>query len=208
LRNNYSTFSQTFTYQKHDAGAADMSLFLDCNSELEEEQQFPWKNFENQQPSSGGNFTWYWYVNAAGDWVVVYENKTVEREMVTSWLREGVAWYGGALSAWSVLINVVLVVVHLAGLSRDRFRGHLVHPSFRWLVLNFTLVQLVLGSFVIPVNVVTDRRGGLFFVVLYATLCGFHLIVQSCCHAAALLGEEEALFSTHNTTLAELVKLS
>lgn len=98
-------------------------------------------------------------------WFSQSQNDTVETEMIFSTIRDGVVWYGSLLAAWSVPLNLVLLLVLFVGLRRSTGSAVVegVFPPFRWLMVNFSVVQLVMASFIIPLNVITDKKGAWIF---------------------------------------------
>lgn len=103
--------------------------------------------------------------------VLVGENRTSGRDdMVFSSLRGALVWYGSALAGWTIAVNFGLVLVLLVALWRRRG----LHVR-RWLAFNFTLVQLAVGVFVVPLNVITDRKSGWMFG---GTVCRAWLLAQ------------------------------
>lgn len=98
-------------------------------------------------------------------WFSQSQNDTFETEMIFSTIRDGVVWYGSLLAAWSVPLNLVLLLVLFVGLRRSTGSAVVegVFPPFRWLMVNFSVVQLAMASFIIPLNVITDKKGAWIF---------------------------------------------
>lgn len=91
-------------------------------------------------------------------WIIIHEeNKSLHSEMVSETGRISVVLFGGFLSAWTLAVNLFLCWL----LTRRRPTSPMAGPSFpaRWLVINSGLCQLLLGAFVIPLNVVTEKTG-------------------------------------------------
>lgn len=106
-----------------------------------------------------------------------FENTTNEKtEMIFSTIRQSVVWYGSILAAWSIPLNLVVLAVLLFGLKRTRsVASGFLNPAFRWLMVNFTAVQLVMSCFVIPLNVIADKKGSWIFG---GDLCRVWLLAQ------------------------------
>lgn len=106
-----------------------------------------------------------------------FENTTKETtEMIFSTIRQSVVWYGSILAAWSIPLNLLVLAVLLVGLKRTRsVTSGFLCPAFRWLMVNFTVVQLIMSCFVIPLNVIADKKGSWIFG---GDLCRVWLLAQ------------------------------
>lgn len=135
--------------------------------EREKAEGEPWND---NDPGPAGEGEYLDETSAAAFWFETWlsqsQNDTiVDTEMVFSTIREGVVWYGSLLAAWSVPLNLVLLLVLFVGLKRSTGLAVVegVFPPFRWLMVNFSVVQLAMGSFIIPLNVITDKKGAWVF---------------------------------------------
>ena len=114
--------------------------------ELEDHHTMTWEEW--QRWSSRNETFWY------DTWVVVYENQSEHRDMVWKPRRLGVVIFGAVLAAWILAANIVLGVT----LCRRQSKFNKLRPV-NWLLLHFVLAEILTGSFVVPLNVKTEREG-------------------------------------------------
>ena len=95
-----------------------------------------------------GNFSSVW----RDTWTLLSEDVSEDREMVYLPRRQGVVVFGALLAAWTLALNLLLLIV----LSRGRSgRGPgLLLPG------NLVLASLLTGAFVVPLSVRTESVGG------------------------------------------------
>ncbi len=115
-------------------------------------------------------------------WIVVYENVTDTREMMWHPQRLGVIVFGAVLASWIAASNIVLAVTLCRRRKYEKIR------PVNWLILNFLVAEFFTGTFVVPLNVKTEREGGwsmgpglcrawLLMQILLATLTAWSALV-------------------------------
>ncbi len=103
-------------------------------------------------------------------WIVVSENRSLHRDMMTNSRMDSVAVFGSILAIWSLLLNAALIWIIVRRLQTSwTVRYDWLHnrtystPTGRsplhWLIVNFAGGQILMAVFIIPVNVVTEIRG-------------------------------------------------
>ena len=85
-------------------------------------------------------------------WIVITENSTSTRELLSQPRRLGVVLFGSVLTVLVILVNLTLAI----SVSRKRKGVPKVRPGMNWLMLNYTLAQLLVGAVVVPLNVQTE----------------------------------------------------
>ena len=101
-------------------------------------------------PAAKHNTSWWIKTDT---WIVITENQTTIREMVFLPKRPAVVIYGTLLTAWSVLCNLLVLLLLLRKSHTD------YSYPLKWLVLNFTWAQLLLGAFVVPLGTTIEHYG-------------------------------------------------
>ena len=85
-------------------------------------------------------------------WIVITENSTSTRELLSQPRRLGVVLFGSVLTILVILVNLTLAI----SVSRKRKGVPKARPGVNWLMLNYTLAQLLVGAVVVPLNVQTE----------------------------------------------------
>ena len=101
-------------------------------------------------PLAKHNTSWWLQTDT---WIVITENQTLSREMVFLPRRPAVVIYGTLLTAWSVLCNLILLILLLRKSHTD------YSYPLKWLVFNFAWAQFLLGAFVVPLGVTIEHYG-------------------------------------------------
>ena len=104
-------------------------------------------------------------------WIVISENSTSARELLSQPRRLGVVLFGSVLTVLVILVNLTLAI----SVSRKRKGVPKSRPGVNWLRLNYTLAQLLVGAVVVPLNVQTELE---FQWGLGPALCRAWLLLQ------------------------------
>ena len=99
--------------------------------------------------------------------------------MVSQSQSHSVLVFGSVLCAWSILCNLLVVV-----LVARRHQHYVItsNKPLRWLILHFTLAQLLQAAFVVPLSVHTERTGYWVFGPIMCRVwlvAGVSLVAQS-----------------------------
>ncbi len=107
-------------------------------------------------------------------WIVITENSTSMRELLLQPRRLGVVLFGSVLTLLVICVNLTLAIA----VSRKR-KGtqHASRPGVNWLMLNYTLAQLLTGALVVPLNVNAELE---LKWSLGPYLCRSWLLLQVC----------------------------
>lgn len=104
------------------------------------------------------------------NWILLSENQTMNRAMVGNWFRGKTTIFGSVLSIWIVVVNVIVCVAIVAvketGFTKWYRQSSNISRSTSWLVVNFSVVQLVIGAIVVPVTLLTESAGFWLFGLL------------------------------------------
>ena len=75
------------------------------------------------------------------------ENRSGPKEMVYSSVREGIVWYGSLLAAWSAPLNLILAIIILTGIRKNRMSRSQRLSSVSMAHGQLLAVQLVIFRF-------------------------------------------------------------
>lgn len=108
-----------------------------------------------------GNDTSFWF----DTWTIVFENKSLGRESISNWIQGKMTVFGSVLATWIVVANIILCLLFVKYSADEEEQLDTSSPgqTSRWIQINVSLIQALIGGVSIPVNLVTYAKGAWIF---------------------------------------------